>query len=334
MARRRTATVIVLFLTAVLAAVLLPGGLSPSADAARTPHAAATFPGANDRIAYVKVASGGSDIFSVRPNGTGNKRLTQSLDAWHPLWSASGKRIAYERPGEVWVMGANGGDQKKVADGDLVGWMPTGGRVLVVEGLGVTGIDPTWSLVTVSTGAVEDLPIDLPLVAGLGKPPYPDYSEWSYAANPTLSSDGELIALTLRREDYGDDGYSWDFGSFFTVRLDGTDLTRVGKYTYSFGGLAWSPDNDEIAYWASEPRAYCATGLRSLELTGYSGSVSVNRPCSVIDPAWSPNGRKIVYGDDGGGKLRTSNPDGTHVTTVLDHKYGVTRFDPDWRRAP
>ncbi|MEZ0578611.1 hypothetical protein [Nocardioides sp. MH1] len=337
------------FLGLAVAAGSLSAVLVPEADATPAPssaHAAgptqqrATFAGVNDRIAYVKhyrvLHTPGpderSDIFTVRPNGTDGKRLTRSHDVGLPIWAPSGRRIAYQRPDAVWVMKADGSGKKKVADGDLVGWMPSGKQILVVRNIsGVPeGTDPTWVLHTLATGEEESLPIDLPLVADLEEP-YDNYDEWSIAAAPTLSPDGETLAFEMLRDDYADDGYDYYFGSFFTIRLDGTDLTRVGHYTYSFGGASWSPDSDEIAYWESEPRAFCDGSIRSYRLNGNVGSVSYSKGCPE-DPDWSPDGRKIVFTN--GSRLQIVNPNGTHLKTVLPAKEGVYLYAPDWRRKP
>jgi hypothetical protein len=303
--------------------------------------AEAAFPGANGRIAYTKAwqvhgtpgPDARSDIFSVRPNGSGNKRLTFSGDSTHPMWSPSGGRIAFERDGAVWVMQADGSQQEQLTDGELVGWMPAFGRILVVRGLhdGAPGVDPTWVIYRISTGVAEEHPIDLPLFANLEEP-YDD-DHWSYAADPALSADGKLLALTLRREDYGDDGYTWEFGSVFTVRLDGTELTKVGsKYSYGFGSLDWSTAGDELVYQVEEPRASCYDSLRSITLDGSEGSVTISKPCAESDPDWSPDGKKIVF-TSASGRLQIAPLDGAPIKTVLSTKSGVYRYDPDWRRV-
>jgi len=327
----------------MIAAGIMSGSPAQKADATFPgTTASATFPGSNGRIAYTKVwyvrgepgPDRRSDIFTVRPDGAGNQRLTFSRDAGKPLWSPSGGRIAFERAGAVWVMQSDGSGKQLLTDGQLVGWMPTGGRILVVRGLhrdAWSGADPAWWLYTVATGAEEQLPIDLPIVAGLS-PPYDDYSEWSFAAEPTLSPDGELLAFTLLRDDDADSGYSYYHGSFFTVRLDGTDLARVPYYTYSFGAPGWAPDGDELVYWISEPRAPCFDSLRSIHLDGTAGSVDIAKPCTESDPAWSPDGTKIAFVNERSGRLQIARLDGSRIKTVLPRTDGVYRYQPDWRR--
>ncbi|RHW23232.1 hypothetical protein D0Z08_30865 [Nocardioides immobilis] len=325
------------FFTMVMAAGVMASGPVHQADATLPETtAAATFPGSNGRIAYTKAweVSGtpGPDersaVFTVRPDGTGNKRLTFAREAGKPIWSPSGGRIAYEQAGAVWVMKSDGSAKKRLIDGRLVGWMPTGGRILAVRDLGGYATDPTWLLYTLSTGETEELPIDLPLVAGIEEP-YHDFSEWTYAAQPTLSPDGELLALTLWRYDSGDDGYGYYHGSIFTVRLDGTELTRIPGYDYSWGSPSWSPDGDELVYWGSEPRAGCIDSVRSIYLDGTRGSVGISKPCGEYDPDWSPNGNKIVF--TASERLQIANLTGTRITTVLHRTVGVYLYDPDWR---
>lgn len=333
--RRRAITA---FLTMVVSAGVIPGAPVQEAGAtSAATSAGATFPGSNGRIAYVKEwyvrdqpgPDLRSDIFTVRPDGTGNKRLTFSRDSRTPMWSPSGGRVAFERPGGVWVMKADGSGKQRLTEGELVGWMPTGGRILVVRDAGQEGVDPTFVLHAVATGVEEQLPIDLPLVAGL-EPPYDDYSEWSYAAQPTLSPDGELLALMLWR--YDDDyGYSYDFGSIFTVRLDGTDLTRLPKYSSNWGISDWSPGGGQLLYWGEEPRGYCASWVKSIRLDGTAGSVEIQKRCAAPHPAWSPDGRRIVFTSGRSDSLQIARKDGTHNRNVIRQKPDVYRTQPDWR---
>lgn len=326
------------------AAAVLTGAPAHLAGAAAP---AAPSPGAvgvsNGPIAYTKswrvLHTPGPDervdIFKVRPNGSGNTRLTYFRDATRPRWAPTGSRIAFQRPAEVWLMQGDGAEKRKLTDGHLVDWFPDGERVLVARGLGVDGQDPTWVVHTVATGAEEQLDIDLPLVPDLDKKypdyDYPDYSEWSSAGNPVLSPDGETLALMLYRADWGDDQYDWDFASVFTVGLDGTGLTRVPKYTYAWEISAWSPNGQQLLYVGGEPRGYCASSVRSIRLDGSPGAVDIQKRCAQADPTWSPDGRKILFVSGRSNSLQISGKDGKHNRTVLPEVAGVYRGEPDWR---
>ena len=61
--------------------------------------AQAAYPGHDGKIAYVITNPSGTshDIWTVNPDGTGNRRLTSNGNSWHPRWSPDGKLIAFER---------------------------------------------------------------------------------------------------------------------------------------------------------------------------------------------------------------------------------------------
>ncbi len=84
-----------------LARARLGSGSQPSA-----------YPGADGLIAFVR----GGNIFSVRPDGTGLRRLTRSGHASGPVWSPDGKRIAYLDGGDLWIMNANGSGKTRVTN--------------------------------------------------------------------------------------------------------------------------------------------------------------------------------------------------------------------------
>jgi hypothetical protein len=65
----------------------------------RPAHAA--FPGKNGKIAFEGKPR---SIHTIRPDGSHQRRLTRN--GGEPAFSASGKRIAFEHRGDIWVMRA------------------------------------------------------------------------------------------------------------------------------------------------------------------------------------------------------------------------------------
>ena len=87
------------------------------------------------RVAVVMSVSGAPDLFSVRPNGRGLRRLTKhrAIDV-SPTWSPNGKQIAFvsDRSGspQIYVMDADGDDLRRLTyDGSYntaPAWSPDG----------------------------------------------------------------------------------------------------------------------------------------------------------------------------------------------------------------
>src|SRR3990172_9257094 len=99
------------------------------------PGAQATFPGSVGRIAYTRTEAGASEIFSIAPDGTGEKQLTDTeFDSCCPAWSQDGTQIAFfsNRGGndDVYVMRADGSSEENIsqhqADEGKADWSPDG----------------------------------------------------------------------------------------------------------------------------------------------------------------------------------------------------------------
>lgn len=85
-------------------------------------------------IAFAGVVGENFDIYSVRPNGSGLTKLTKQpgQDNW-PTYSPDGRSIAFfsVRDGSegIWVMDADGGAAKLIAEGGEPNWSPDGGWI-------------------------------------------------------------------------------------------------------------------------------------------------------------------------------------------------------------
>lgn len=86
---------------------------------------------AGDRIAFVSAQPGNDEIYTINPDGSDMQRLTSNSWEWdkHPTWSPDGKQIAFwsNREGsrrQLWVMNADGSDQRKLLDSPSNDWDP------------------------------------------------------------------------------------------------------------------------------------------------------------------------------------------------------------------
>lgn len=284
---------------------------------AAVPAALATSPGADGRIVYmVKDAAGHWQIWLANRDLSGAKKLTRGrFDSGWAVWSPDGKRLAFDsdrtdpKPGDsdhvndVFVMKSDGSGVKTLTDskgvsGDAA-WSPNG-SLLAFDA---------------DRGNRKGLSAIYVMPANGGKPrrvtdPGPALSDYK----PRFSPDEAHLVFTRARgtADHAP-------AALFTVRLDGSGLHRLTSYALRVDDSDWAPDGKRIVLDAyPDPNAYGdiyvvdATGGSPVDLTrnptGRAGSA---------DPAWSPDGRRILFLDNrvvnGVGRtgLATMNPDGS-----------------------
>jgi len=129
--------------------------------------------------------------------------------------------------------------------------------------------------------------------------------------------------------------------SLYSVKPDGTDLTRLTDRRGGAANPVWSPDGRMIAFDAwdeAESRIYVmradGSGLTLLEAGPVASGPGV--------PAWSPDGARIVFlttpGTPGAyeAEIWTINPDGTQPTRLYRSdccigSWGRPTWSPDGR---
>ncbi len=88
-----------------------------------------------------------ASIWTMRPDGTGARRVTRGRLDTDPSWAPNNKRIAFERNGHVALVSADGGRVRVVATGRQPAWSPNGRLLAVADAdeLGVSVIAPDAS---------------------------------------------------------------------------------------------------------------------------------------------------------------------------------------------
>jgi Tol biopolymer transport system component len=228
-----------------------PSGLFYEVDPAWSPD--------GRRIAFSSKRSGRSEIYAVRADGTGTRRLTSGPgEQTEPTWSPDGRRIAFAAgPVEhIEVMRTDGTRAHRVTgdNGEIEpAWSPAGGWIAYVRKSSVLPIREIWVVHPDGTGKRQ--------LTSLG----------ASASRPAWSPDGRRIA-------FADD----DRGTFgiYTIGIDGKGLRRVTSSPADAFEPVWSPDGKLLAF-AREGAIYTVTlGDKLTRLTSGNDNDS--------SPVWRP----------------------------------------------
>ena len=288
--------------------------------------ARATYPGTNGRLAYTLEKHGISQIFSMRPDGTGIRQIThfRRHGAGTVNWSPDGTMIAFDsdRTGddEIWTINADGSGLRQVthdpktSDGSPV-WSPDGGQILFerysrrTDRTAIYVIDIDGTGMTRLTGARVD------------------------HERPQFTPDGSQII-------YGSLGDAGGICELWTMNADGSGKTLLvpADARPQFNDI--SPDGTELLV-ADNCRGPLPTSIYRMSINGSSMTQLTDAGCCYQDgwAQFSPDGSKIVFlsnhvvpgFDTDFREIYVMNADGSNLVQITSS----ARFGPvDWGAAP
>jgi TolB protein len=245
--------------------------------------------------------------------------------------------IAFERQDRqneaLYVMKADGSEQRKLADGCCFDWSPDGRKLAFVaetKGIYTINVDGTGLRLLTTRGSFPVFPDETPDWSPDGRRiVFADEGDGMFVID---REGGKLTRLTR-----GDDlGPRWspngrkilfqrligDGQDIFVVNTDGTGERRLTQGLES-GYPAWSPGGSRIAY------AFWGGGGQSIYVMNADGSdqhelVTTQFDRIHVDIVWSPRGARILFLKDRA--IHTIRPDGRRHRKVA----GGRNFNPKW----
>ena len=302
----------------LLAIALIPGLVATTSSAATDT--------AGDRIAF----SRGGDIFTVRPDGSDLKRVTDNAASEEAVWSPDGNKLAVTKIscGELrclsWitVMDPDGSDPLRITRrvigwARVPAWSPDGREIAFVDWIdGFQSPNPSA--------------IKIARTDGSGQRRLTGFAGWNFS--PSWSPDGTEIAFESYRD--GDD-------EIYVVDRDGSDLRRLTDNEVDDMGPAWGPDGTAIAFTTRATPDDSDAGPMSppkqaINLAAADGTGTVELlPATEINwfSSWSPDGGRILFRrtvlDDAGsttGEMLMSISVGDREITEL----GLAGYSSTW----
>ncbi len=302
----------------------------------------------NGRIAFPgRDAQGRQQIFTIRIDGTDRRQLTFEANNSMPSWSPDGRRLVYVSRTPIpylTIADEDGGNKRTLLMGDAPDWGPG-------DLIAYTSADQTVP----TPGA----PPEIWVVGADGGTPRQVTSGGVHMGrvHPSWSPDGErLVYMQLTPQDPATDDTNNGCpalpmrAELWVVNADGSNpqlLTTTGSYNADSDGQTinsafdanapdWSAAGDQIAFWSGQEACWGQIWRINADGSERTQLTRAPLPSHNDDPAWSPDGRQILFTTDRNGRPQTwvMHADGSSPRFLTESSPGPGPGDAAWQPVP
>jgi hypothetical protein len=268
----------------------------------------ATFPGTNGRIAFSSDRSGDFEIYTVNPDGSDLKRLTNAPGSdGVARWSPDGTKLVFssDRDGnaEIYTMTADGSDQTRLtsnpAQDSLPSWSPDGAKIAFTrlpQGASTPEIVVINADGSGETQITQGTPAPSP--GGVQGGGY-FHAEWG--------PDGRIAVAAFT---------PGTLFQIFLMNADGSGQTQLTQDAANAITPTWSPDARKVAYVSQSQTG----GIHAISADGTGDSQLTPGTAQDGLGSYSPDGAKIAFSSNRDGatqQLYTMNADGSDQKRLL-----------------
>jgi TolB protein len=304
--------------TPALIALTLVAGLLLWATPAQ-----ATFPGSRGKIAFSTDIGDNPQIFTVKPDGSGQKQITRDTDghAFAPDWSPDGTQIAFEADTtgnhEIYLMNADGT-----------------GRTQLTNDPGFDHFNPRFSpdgsKIAFARCPAPTCAIYVMNINGTGLTRLTS-TTWD-AFDPEWSPDGTKIAFDSNKNGL--------VSAVWVMNANGSNQHRLTAPALEAFYPDWSPDGTHILFTSNCCIGHSNVYVINADGTGLRQLTHVPRtsPGGAGFASYSPDGKKIVLASDLKHRngccndLYVMNADGTGLTRIVADQPAALLSD--WGTSP